>query len=82
MPKPVVAVIRTRPDTALDDVVRVFELGGGPAALRQHGAALIESLLDLAPDTRFATLTRSGYDLLPGPGYLGLMEPGNHGRNP
>ena len=45
-------------------------------------AALIESLLDLAPDTRFATLTRSGYDLLPGPGYLGLMEPGNHGRNP
>lgn len=45
-------------------------------------SALVDALLDLAPGTRFAALVRSGFDLLPGPGYLDLMEPGNHGRNP
>ena len=62
---------------ATDDIV----LAERPIAA-EVCVVLIDSLLEVAPGTRFATLTRSGYDLLPGPGYLGLMEPGNHGRNP
>lgn len=44
--------------------------------------ALIGALTEVAPGTRFAALVHSGYDLLPGPGYLEVMDPGNHGRNP
>ena len=35
MSKAKVAVIRTKPGTVLDDIVRLFELAGGPAALEK-----------------------------------------------
>lgn len=44
--------------------------------------ALIKEVSRLAPGTKFATLIDRGYEILPGPGYLSLMQPGNHGRNP
>lgn len=43
--------------------------------------AAIEGLLALVPDASFATLVNAGYDLLPGPGYIELMAPGDHGRD-
>ncbi|MBM3295432.1 MAG: DUF362 domain-containing protein, partial [Candidatus Aminicenantes bacterium] len=33
MKRAMVALVRTRPETVLDDAVRAFELGGGPTAL-------------------------------------------------
>lgn len=44
-------------------------------------STFMDSLWPVAPDTRFAALINSGYDLLPGPGYLDLMLPGDHGRD-
>lgn len=44
-------------------------------------SAFMEALWPVAPDTRFAALVKSGYELLPGPGYLDLMRPGDHGRD-
>jgi uncharacterized protein (DUF362 family) len=40
MSKAKVAILRTAPATALDDYIRLFELGGGAAALK-HGATTI-----------------------------------------
>lgn len=44
-------------------------------------AAFLESLRPAAPGTRFAALVNSGYEMLPGPGYLRLMRQGDHGRD-
>lgn len=44
-------------------------------------ATFVEALEPVAPGTRFATLVNSGYDLMPGPGYLDLMRPSDHGRD-
>lgn len=48
-----------------------------PEVLERFIAALDE----LAPGTRYAALVNGGYDLLPGPGYVDLMQPGDHGRD-
>ncbi len=61
---------------AADDIV-LAEHQISPAVC---GAAT-DALLELAPGTRFATLIRSGYEILPGPGYLDLMQSGNHGHS-
>ena len=42
MSKAKVAVIRTKPSTVLDDVVRLFELAGGPAALDKSLTTIIK----------------------------------------
>jgi len=42
MKKATVAILRTKPDTVLDDVVRLFELGGGPAALDKSATTILK----------------------------------------
>lgn len=39
------------------------------------------AMAELVPGTRFGVLVNGGYDFHPGPGYLDLMEQGNHGRD-
>lgn len=43
--------------------------------------AFTDALLAVLPGARFATLVNAGLDFLPGPGYLELMTPGDHGRD-
>lgn len=45
-------------------------------------AAFIQEFAEVAPDACYATLINGGYDLTPGPGYLDLLMPGDHGRDP
>jgi uncharacterized protein (DUF362 family) len=42
MPRGVVAVVRTRPETVLEDTVRAFELAGGPADLARGAGTIIK----------------------------------------
>src|SRR5512138_3813894 len=42
MSRALVAVVRTRPETVLDDTVRVFELGGGKAALETGAGTILK----------------------------------------
>ena len=42
MPKAKVAVLKTRPDTVLDDVARLFDLAGGPTALDRSATTIIK----------------------------------------
>jgi len=37
-----VAIVRTRPETVLDDVVRLFELGGGPQTLSRAASTILK----------------------------------------
>ena len=42
MPRALVAILRTRPESVLEDTVRVFELGGGPAALHRAAGTILK----------------------------------------
>jgi len=42
MPKATVALIRTRPETVMEDVDRAFTLGGGPAALDRSAPVILK----------------------------------------
>jgi uncharacterized protein (DUF362 family) len=42
MSRALVAVVRTRPETVLEDTVRAFELGGGPAALDRKAGTILK----------------------------------------
>ena len=42
MARALVAVVRTRPETVLEDTVRAFELGGGPAALDRSAGTILK----------------------------------------
>src|SRR5512142_2036787 len=42
MARAVVAVVRTRPETGLEDTVRAFELGHGPTSLQQSAGTILK----------------------------------------
>src|SRR5512142_1254776 len=42
MARAVVAVVRTRPETGLEDTVRAFELGNGPTSLQQSAGTILQ----------------------------------------
>jgi len=42
MPKPRVALVRTTPQTVLDDTIRAFELAGGPESLDRSAPTILK----------------------------------------
>jgi len=44
MKRATVAIVRTRPETVLDDTVRAFELGGGPDSLKRGAGTIIKDI--------------------------------------